>query len=73
MAKQAKPKTKRTQVKDMAVAQQELTVEEAHKVKGGIGLLLPAVQKIKDAPSKPTASTDGTTQHFFTVKIKGEN
>jgi hypothetical protein len=35
MKKQAKPKTKRTQVKELAVVQQELTTDEAQKVKGG--------------------------------------
>ena len=35
MAKQTKPKSKRTQVKDLPVAQQELTTDEASKLKGG--------------------------------------
>jgi hypothetical protein len=33
--RKAHPKTKRTQIKDLAVEQQELTAEDAHKVKGG--------------------------------------
>jgi hypothetical protein len=37
MAKQTKPKSKRTQVKDLQVTQQELTTDEAAKVKGGAG------------------------------------
>ncbi|NOT62657.1 MAG: hypothetical protein HOP19_20820 [Acidobacteria bacterium] len=35
MAKQTKPQSKRTQVKDLRVAPQELTTDEAAKVKGG--------------------------------------
>ncbi|NOT62656.1 MAG: hypothetical protein HOP19_20815 [Acidobacteria bacterium] len=35
MAKQTKPKSKRTQVKDLPVAQQELTSTEIQKVEGG--------------------------------------
>ncbi|NOT62654.1 MAG: hypothetical protein HOP19_20805 [Acidobacteria bacterium] len=35
MARQTKPKSKRTQVKDLNVTQQELTTDEASKVKGG--------------------------------------
>jgi hypothetical protein len=38
MAKQTKPKSKRTQVKDLQVTQQELTADKANKVKGGSGL-----------------------------------
>lgn len=35
MTKKTKPQTKRTQTKDLQVAQQELTTDEAAKVKGG--------------------------------------
>jgi hypothetical protein len=35
VTKKAKPKSKRTQVKDLQVTQQELTADKANKVKGG--------------------------------------
>ena len=35
MAKKTKPKSKRTQVKDLPITQHELTTDEASKVKGG--------------------------------------
>ena len=50
MPKNTKTKTtkKRTQIQEMPKAQ-ELTADEAKKVKGGIGMLIPAVQKIRQA------------------------
>jgi hypothetical protein len=39
VAKQAKLKIKRTQVKDLQVEQQELTADNANKVKGGSAVL----------------------------------
>ena len=45
----------RISIDDLPQTEQELTAEEAKDVKGGlIGLLLPAVQKIRDVPSKTT-------------------
>ena len=51
MPKNAKTKTtkKRTQIQKMPKAAQEITPDDAKKVKGGIGLLLPAVQKVREA------------------------
>jgi len=51
MPKNSKTKTtkKRTQIQKMPKAAQEITRDDAKKVKGGIGLLLPAVQKVREA------------------------
>jgi hypothetical protein len=37
MKKPAKPKSNRTQIKDLTIEQQELATDEARKVKGGAG------------------------------------
>ncbi|NOT62655.1 MAG: hypothetical protein HOP19_20810 [Acidobacteria bacterium] len=68
MKKQVKPKSKRTQVKDLPVEQQELTLEEVNKVKGGT---LSVVQG-SSLPIKTSTGVrpDGTTEHFFTIEIK---
>lgn len=39
----------RINIEDLPQAEQELTAEEAKEVQGGIGLLLPAVQKVREA------------------------
>jgi len=39
---------KRTKVNELPKGQ-ELTADQAKKVRGGIGLLLPAVQKVREA------------------------
>ena len=51
MPKNTKTKTtkKRTQTQEMPKTAQELTADEAKKVKGGIGMLIPAVQKVRQA------------------------
>ena len=51
MPKNSKTKTakKRTQIQKMPKAAQEITPDDAKKVKGGTGLLLPAVQKVREA------------------------
>ena len=51
MPKNTKTKTtkKRTQIKTMPKAAKEITHDDAKKVKGGIGLLLPAIQKVREA------------------------
>jgi hypothetical protein len=52
MAKQAKPKIKRTQVKDLQVEQQELTADNANKVKGGSTALAPKpTRTVQQGPS----------------------
>ena len=53
---------KRTQVNKLPKAGQELSADQAKKVKGGIGLLLPAVQKIREA--------HGTSVDIETKKLK---
>ncbi len=47
--KTTKSAKKRIQIKPNA--EQELTADQAKKVKGGIGLLVPAVQKVREAAS----------------------
>ncbi len=39
----------RINIENLPEAERELTAEEAKHVKGGIGLLLPAVQKVREA------------------------
>ena len=60
MKKQTKPKSKRTQVKDLSVTQQELTTDEATKVKGGTGYFKIgdlAGDVYTDSTSRPSTTT----------------
>lgn len=47
---------RRTQIKPKP--EQQLTADQAKKVKGGIGLLVPAVQKVREAAAAPSVDVE---------------
>ena len=62
--KTKKTKTNRTEIKDLTEGEQELTLEEAKKVKGGTGaaasgkLSGTAINKVKSSDKQQTAVLD---------------
>ncbi|NOT62658.1 MAG: hypothetical protein HOP19_20825 [Acidobacteria bacterium] len=54
MKKQAKPKSNRTQVKDLKVEQQqELTADKTNKIRGGTSLTPAEIKLLNQKLSKP--------------------
>ena len=54
--KTTKSAKRRTQIKPKP--EQQLTPDQAKKVKGGIGLLLPAIQKVREAAAAPSVDVE---------------
>jgi len=55
----------RINIDDLPQGEQELTAEEAKDVKGGavlMGMLLPAVQKVRESASTTTSAGDNVVQ-----------
>lgn len=50
----------RVNIDDLPQAEQELTAEEAKNVKGG--LLLPAIQKVRDAANRSSTAGENVVQ-----------